>query len=45
MLQLLSAEREESYEDVADFVIDVESGTVEEISNKILALNILRGDQ
>ncbi|HJP15708.1 MAG TPA: shikimate kinase [Acidimicrobiales bacterium] len=45
VLQLLSAEREESYEDVADFVIDVESGTVEEISNKILALNILRGDQ
>lgn len=45
VLQLLSAEREENYEEVADFVIDVESGTVEEVSNKILALNILRRDQ
>ncbi|CAI8394772.1 MAG: Shikimate kinase [Acidimicrobiales bacterium AG-410-I20] len=43
VLQHLSAEREELYEEAADFVIDVESGSVREISGQILALNILRG--
>lgn len=45
VLQLLNAEREENYKEVADLVIDVESGTVEEISDHILALTISKGNK
>ena len=43
VLQSLSKEREELYEETADFVINVENGSVRDISQQILALNILRG--